>query len=166
MESLLRDLRTLLGQQVENLRTLEEVIQRQRACLVKRDMDGVIDSISEQDRCLERVCKMEEVRARLMAEISDVLGLGPGGITLRELTENLDPGVAQELRSTGEAIRETLEKIGLVNRDNRRLIEHSLEFVQEMLATLSGGGSAVRTYEASGSLRRRPQEHVLVDRMT
>jgi flagellar biosynthesis/type III secretory pathway chaperone len=165
VESLLRDLGTLLRQQVENLRALEALIRNQQAALVKRDIPAMVDSISGQEGCLKRIQVMEADRARLMRQISDILGLGPGGITLKELTDNLDPQIGAELRDTGKAIRETLENIGKVNGDNRRLIEHSLDFVQEMLEALTGTPATKRTYEASGSLRSRSQEHKLVDHL-
>lgn len=166
MESLLSDLRVLLGEQMENLRSLESAIRQQQVSLTSRDVSGIIESISEQEECLERIQRIERERDRLVTHISSVLGLGSRGVTLRELTEKLDPDVGAQLRSTGEAVRETLMNIGRVNRDNRRLIEHSLEFVQETLSTLSGKGPEKRTYESSGSLRPRSQRQMLLDRTT
>jgi flagellar biosynthesis/type III secretory pathway chaperone len=166
LESLLRDLRTLLFRQVENLRTLETVIREQQSALVRRDISAILESIQRQESCLEQVHGLEEDRARLMEEISTTLGLAPGSITLRRLTENLDPAVGDELRSTGETARETLENVGRVNRDNQMLIRHSLEFVHEMLGALARDGSDKQTYEPSGNLRERAQGQVLVDRTT
>ncbi|MCK4546807.1 MAG: flagellar protein FlgN [Candidatus Eisenbacteria sp.] len=166
MESLLRDLGVLLAQQVENLKALETLMQNQQKALVRRDVPGILESISGQEACLARIREMEADRAGLMEKISGVLGLGLGGITLKELTENLEPEVGTELRATGRAIRETLENIGRVNSENRRLIEHSLEFVQEMLGALTGAAPTGRTYEASGNLKARSQDHSLVDQVT
>ena len=162
----MRDLRALLNEQIGNLSTLEGIIRNQKECLEKRDVQGVIASIAEQGQCLERVHRMDKERKRLMTGIQRMLGLGSGEITLRELTDNLDPGVGAELRSTGEAIRATLENIGRVNRDNRRLIEHSLKVVQEMIGAISGAAPASHTYGESGTMHPHRQEHMLVDRNT
>ncbi len=166
METLLRDLRALLTRQVENLKTLETMMRRQQKALVSRDVAAIHESMARQEECLRCVREMEEERTRLLADISDVLGLGSGGITLRRLTENLDPEVGEELRSTGETIRETLDNIGRVNRDNQMLIKHSLEFVHEMLGTLVQNGSEQRVYESSGNLRAGSPARVLIDRTT
>ena len=166
MESLLNDLRSLLDRQVENLKILEEVLGRQRDCLVKRDVQGIVDSISEQEQYLERIQRIETDPARLVTEIAGVLGIENSAITFNELSENLDPDVGAELRGTGDAIRETLDKIGRVNRENKKLIERSLDFVHDMLGTISGKGGVARTYEASGNMKARVQERTLVDRTT
>jgi flagellar biosynthesis/type III secretory pathway chaperone len=166
VETLLRDFQVLLALEVENLRQLETLMRNQQASLVRRDVAGILESVSGQEECLGRIQSMEEERARLMARISAVLGLGEGGITLRELTENLDPGVGEELRATGKAVRETLENIGRVNAENRRLIQHSLEFVQEMLAALTGGSPGARTYGSSGTLSTEERVRSLVNQWT
>jgi flagellar biosynthesis/type III secretory pathway chaperone len=166
VEFLLRDLRDLLGQQVDHLKTLEQVLERQKEALVQRDIPAIVDSIEAQEECLKSVQRMEEVRAELMSRISSAMGFGPGGVTLRELTESLDPDVGRELRSTGQTMRDTLENIGRVNRENRNLVEHSLEFVREMLTSISCTGPDRETYESSGTLKPRRQEHLLVDRTT
>lgn len=166
MEALLADLRILLARQLENLRTLEGVMRRQREALVKRDLSIIRETVSEQEECLARVQAMEADRAGLLVRISNMLGLGPEGITLRELTENLDPVVGAELRSTGETIREALGNIGRVNQSNYNLIEHSLELVHEMLGAIATGETGKRTYGATGGLRPRSQEYTLVDRTT
>lgn len=166
MESLLGDLGELLAAQVENLKSLEALLRNQHSALAKRDVEAILESVSGQERCLEKIQAMEADRSRLVREISDVLGLGPRGVTLKELTQHLDPEVGTELRSTGRAIRETLERIGTVNLENRRLIEHSLGFVREMLGALTGTGSAKRTYEPSGHLKPDGQRYTLVDQVT
>jgi len=166
VETLLRDFQALLTLEVENLRRLETLMRNQQASLVRRDVGGILESVSGQEECLGRIQSMEEERARLMARISEVLGLGEGGITLRQITEHLDPGVGEELRATGKAVRETLENIGRVNGENRRLIQHSLEFVQEMLAALAGDGLPVRTYGSSGTLSAEKRVRSLVNQWT
>lgn len=166
MESLLNDLRTLLARQVENLKTLEEVLGRQRTCLVQRDVPGIVASIQEQEEHLRRIQRIEESRHRLMRDLAGMLGLSPGRVTLRELSESLDPDVGGELRATAEAARATLDKIGRVNRENRRLIERSLEFIHQTLGALQGRVPPARTYESTGALRPREQSRTLVDRTT
>jgi len=166
VETLLQDLRALLARQVENLKTLESLIRQQQDALVKRDVGAILESVAAEEECLRCVQQMERDRSRLMARISGVLGLGDGGITLRQLTENLDPTVGEELRSTGETIREALENIGRVNRENQMLIQHSLEFVHEMLGVLTQDGSGKQIYECSGTLRTGSPGHALVDRTT
>lgn len=166
METLLNDLRTLLARQVESLKTLEEVLGEQRECLVKRDVPGITRSISKQEEYLKRIQRMEETRVRLVRELARVLGIEPGNATLREISNNLDPDVGEELRATAEAARETLEKVGRVNRENRRLIERSLEFVHETLGAIQGKRPAGRTYTPAGQLNPRDQIRTLVDRTT
>lgn len=166
MEALLNDLRTLLARQVESLKTLEEVLAEQRECLVKRDVPGIVRSIATQEEYLKRIQRMEESRLRLVRELARVLGIEPAGATIREISENLDPDVGKELRATAEAARETLEKVGRVNRENRRLIERSLEFVHEMLGALQGRRPSGRTYTPAGGLKPRDQIRTLVDRTT
>jgi len=156
VEQLLQDLGSLLTRQVENLKTLEAMIRRQQNALVRRDIGAIREAVAAQEECLLCVQQMEQDRAQLISEISGVLGLGAGGVTLRRITENLDPTVGDELRSTGETIRETLDNIGRVNRENQMLIRHSLEFVHEMLSTLTRDDSGKEIYESSGSLRTSP----------
>ncbi|MFH1278948.1 MAG: flagellar protein FlgN [Candidatus Eisenbacteria bacterium] len=166
MEALLNDLRTLLARQVESLKTLEEVLGEQRDCLVKRDVPGIVRSISTQEEYLKRIQRMEESRLRLVRGLAGHLGIAPADATIRKISDSLDPDVGRELRATAEAARETLEKVGRVNRENRRLIERSLEFVHDMLGALRGRRPSGRTYTPSGDLKPRDQIRTLVDKTT
>jgi flagellar biosynthesis/type III secretory pathway chaperone len=166
VEELMADLRALLGEQVKNLRSLESIIRAQRNHLAGRDIPGIISSITEQGQCLERVHRVDQERKRLMGEISKVLGLGPGEITVTRLSTKLDGEVGEELRATAEAIRETLENIGRVNRENKRLIQHSLKVVQEMLGAVTGERRTPPTYGDRGLLRPQQQDRMLVDKTT
>ena len=166
MESLLNDLRTLLAEQVENLKTLETVLCDQRDYLARRNIQGILTSIEEQEKCLISVQKIEGDRADLMNRLSGILGLEQGNVSLKDISEKIDPDVGAEIRSMGEAIRGTLKNIGRVNRSNRKLIEHSLDFVQEMLGTIGGTGVQKRTYGETGCLVPREQARKLVDKTT
>lgn len=166
MESLLNDLRTLLAEQVENLKTLETVLCDQRDHLAKRNIQGILASIEEQEKCLARVQEIESNRGGLMKRLSGILGLEQGNVSLKDISEKIDPDVGAEIRSMGEAIRGTLKNIGQVNRNNRKLIEHSLDFVQEMLGAIGGQGTQKRTYGETGSLVPREQARKLVDKTT
>ena len=85
---MLHDLRELLAEQVDNLKQLEEIMHRQRESLVERDIAGIVESVTEQGRCLERVQRMESDRTRLIARLSSVLGFPSARPTLTELTES------------------------------------------------------------------------------
>lgn len=160
------DLRALLGDQMNTLRSLEQIIKDQGEHLAQRDIPGIIASITEQGQCLERVHRIEDERKRMMGKISALLGLDGGATTLRTLSQNLEGEVGDELRATGEAIRETLDNIGRVNKDNKRLIQHSLKLVQEMLGATTGNKSAAPTYGVRGTMRPQRQERLLVDKQT
>ncbi len=160
------DLRTLLGEQMNTLRSLERIIKEQREFLMERDISGIISSITEQGQCLEQVHRIDSERKRMMGEISGMLGLGRQTLTIRALSQNLEGDVATELRATGEAIRGTLDNIGRVNKDNKRLIQHSLKLVQEMLGAATGSHSDIPTYGGQGTMRPHRQERMLVDRET
>ena len=166
MKTLLHDLGTLLARQVDQLRTLESLMRSQQQALARKDVEAILESISGQEACLAGIQALEDERVRLMRRISSVLGMGEGAITLRELTDRLEPEVGSELRETGRAIRDTLQNIGRVNQDNRRLIQHSLDFVQEMLAAWTGSVPTKRVYEPSGALSPRPQGRTLIDQVT
>ncbi len=163
----MNDLRRLLGEQVESLRTLERTIHEQKEYLTRRDVQGIIDTITEQGQCLERVHRMDGERKRLMGEISRRLGRdGEEDLTITLLADDVDPGTARELRATAEAMRETLGNIGRVNRENRILIEQSLRLVREMLGAATGTATDIPTYGSAGTLTPQRQERMLVDRNT
>ena len=166
MEALLSDLRTLLKRQVENLRDLEVVLREQRDVLARRDVPGILESIRRQEECLNRVQAIERSRSDLMGRISGRMGVDPGGMTLKKLAESVDPETGAELRSMGEAIRATMEDIGRVNRNNRRLIKNSLAFIREMLGAVTGKGPEKSTYGSSGDLHPGETPYALVDRTT
>jgi len=167
LKEMMNDLRRLLGEQVESLKTLERTIQEQKKYLTERDVEGIISSITEQGQCLERVHRMDREQKRLMETISNRLGRGgTGAMTLSSLADDVDAGTAKELRATGEAMRVTLSNIGRVNRENRRLIEHSLRLVREMLGAATGTAPDIPTYGSGGTLTPHRQDRMLVDRKT
>ncbi len=161
----MHDLGALLNEQVGALQLLEEVIRRQRKFLRGRDVPGIIETVSDQGRCLEKVHRLDRERARIVRSLSADLGL-PGDSTLTTVANRMDGAAGEEIRALGVAMRSTLENIERVNRDNRRVLQQSLKLVQEMMSAAVGSKSTATTYGDSGAIEPQRQSRTLVDRTT
>lgn len=161
-EALVHALAGLVKDQVAELRELEVVLREQQSAVAGRDVEAILGTLAGQSAHLEALRRCDAERTRVACRLALALGFSTGTPTLRQLAAAAGGALGAELEALSQHARETLTLVERVNTDNHRLIRESLDFVESMLAALSGRAPAKSTYQQSGAIRRS-QLDTLVD---
>lgn len=163
IETLLSVLVEANRNQTAELENLDALLEQQRQALIERDAPTILASLAEQSARIEAVQNTEQQRQRAQENLAAALGVRGEALTLAKISEQAGAAARSLLEPSTAELRTAMERVGRSNADNRRLIEHSLDFVGSMLSALSGSTTATPTYEATGSMRPRAQVETLID---
>ncbi len=137
----------ILNEQVMGYKSLLELLQKERLCLIDLNANAVEDLYKEKDVIILKLRLLEDERLRLMKDY------GKGEITLQKLGEVTGNKTFHEIRSKLRSLMQAIEEL---NSFNRLLIERSLSYFR----TNSG------FFNTFGFGDSAPQKGMLISRET
>jgi flagellar biosynthesis/type III secretory pathway chaperone len=129
-------IKSILSEQVEGYRTLLSVLQRERACLVRFDPQGVETLSKEKDTIVLKLRLLEEERIRLVRQFASEQTV-PESAAFQKLSDLAGDDSFQKIRLQ---LISLLQSITELNGFNRVLIERSAAVVKNSLAFLASVG--------------------------
>ncbi len=125
-------IKKILGEQIETYRTLLEVLQRERECLVHFNPEGVETLAKGKDTIMLKLRLLEEERIRLVQAFAREQGITEE-MTLKKLHIATGDADYATLRSQMLSL---IQAISEFNEFNKILIERSVNFVRRNLVFL------------------------------
>jgi flagellar biosynthesis/type III secretory pathway chaperone len=145
-------IKSILSEQVDGYRMLLEILQQERACLLKFSPVGVETLSKEKDTAVMKLRLLEEERVRVVRDYARNNGIAETAV-LRHLSETTRDDEFQRLRLQ---LISLLQSIVELNGFNRILIERSAAVVKNALNFLSSCGcAAASTAQKSGAMISR-----------
>lgn len=135
----------ILNEQVNSYKMLLDLLQRERACLLDFDAEGVEELSKEKDTLVLRLRLLEEERIRLMRNFSD------SDTSLQRLWELTGDNTFQDMRSKLISLLQSIEEL---NEFNRLLIERSLSYIKSTSNFFGSFGLSCNT-KGKGTLLSR-----------
>jgi len=130
----------LVEKEIKAFSRLLSALSRQQALIPAGNLDDLKETITEEERLISLVRSLRKDRLAKTEVLADALSLSSGEVTLSTLVRSVGNQYAErldELRSTLSAL---VAKIDLLSRDNRFLIERSLNLVERNLQILARVG--------------------------
>jgi flagellar biosynthesis/type III secretory pathway chaperone len=143
-------IKDILGEQIKGYRTLLEVLQRERECLVHLNPEGVETLAKEKDTIMLKLRLLEEERVRLVRSFAEETG-STGDMTLQRLHEMTGDAAYSRLRSQ---LISLVQAISELNEFNKILIERSSNFVRRTLGFLDSFNLSVDRKKTGSVLSR------------
>jgi hypothetical protein len=142
-------------EEAATLGELAELLRDERAHLIQNENGALLENLSNQEKTLRRIGKLEEQRLKLV-ESMDGLPCSP---SLTQIASVLRGEPGDRLRGLASELRRQAADIKRLTRRNRRLIESGLGCVQDFL------GLVLRPEPTGyGQGRERSAEPRLVER--
>ena len=108
--------------------------QKVRDCITQDDMEGLMDSLNERERLMQEIDKLDAAKEQLMK----LLGVKAGtGLNTRALAS---------LKGYQDEIRELLEKIEKLDKDNREGAQQKKEAYQKQVQLSRQMKKGIQTY--------------------
>lgn len=128
------DIKNVLSDQVASYRSLLELLQRERECLIALNASGVETLSKEKDTIVLKLRLLEQERIRLMDTFSGEHGRS-SDVTLTMVSEITGDASFRELRVLLVSL---IQAISEMNEFNRILIDRSMGVVKNSLRCISG----------------------------
>lgn len=143
-------IKAILSEQVEGYRVLLDILQRERACLLRINAEEVETLSKEKDTIVLKLKLLEEERIRLVASFVAEQAIDDAA-AFKRLTEITGDDSYQRLRLQ---LISLLQSISELNNFNRVLIERSASIVKNALTFLGSFGLATPASSKGALLSR------------
>jgi flagellar biosynthesis/type III secretory pathway chaperone len=131
MAGMVNQLISILNEQNERHSELLGLSKEKREAIIKNDIKHLQKITNLENLITSQTMKLERKRMALMDDITSVLCVESGTVTLSELADALKgQDEHAELVSTGEKIRKTLNELTQENNLNASLIQIELDYIE------------------------------------
>ena len=148
------DLIEILTTEIGLLKKLHITLADEQKALVANDVEQIKCNVEKQISILRDIAELEDRRQTVLRDLSNddaqvekvKLGALVGGMAGEE---------ADRLERIRISLREILEAIGTVNRNNGMLINQSLSYIDATLKIIAGEDASSKVYTANGEVTCR-----------
>lgn len=130
----------LVEREVEAFSRLLNALLRQQDLIPAGNLDELKETITEEERLISLVRSVREDRLAKTAVLADALSLPSGEVSLSRLVRSVGKQYAGRLDELRCTLSDLVERIDLLSKDNRFLIERSLNLVERNLQILARVG--------------------------
>lgn len=168
MDGKLERLAQVLQQLLDLNRELLAVCENKRRALATMDLDGLQETMRQEESLAGRVASLEQVRRELVEELMpDATGARrPARDTLlSHIIERTAEPARTRLAGLRRELINVLSRLKEANTTNQVVSRRSIRHFRDMLGLMSGVGRADERYRRDGSLRREELPSALVDQI-
>ena len=127
-----------LDAQLDSARRLLAQVLRQSGAIRRRDVDGVLATMTDIQGEMASRTRLESERTRLLVNAGALLGVPPETVTLSELTGLMNDSAAEEARTRSAELRGLLAEVEREHAINRALMRQELSFLEHLTRMLGG----------------------------
>ena len=135
-----KQLMEVMDQQYSNLNTLLEIVKKKQQALVDSEIENLESCIRSEEKILFNIQSVEKLRYEVVSKIISEYGLDENDYSISSINLKLQDKISTKncellLRNEKE-IKETAYEIIRINEQNKFLIQHSRQFINETINTL------------------------------
>ena len=127
-----------LDAQLASARRLLAQVLRQSGAIRRRDVDGVLATMTDIQGEMAARGRLESERTALLWRAGSMLGIPAEAITLSELTSLMDEAGAAEACTRSAELRGLLAEVEREHAINRALMRQELAFLEHLTRMLGG----------------------------
>ncbi len=137
---------------IDLLKALYVILTEQQDALVKGDVEKITQKANDQIEIIRKISEIERRRKSLLRSISAESGR-TSDIEFTELLEIAGEAYRARLENISSAMKEVLQALGRVNRQNSMLIRQSLSYIDRTLKMIAGEDGLSKVYTESGAVK-------------
>ena len=141
-DSIAGDVLAHLDAQIGSARRLLAQVLRQSGAIRRRDVDGVLATMTDIQSEMAARGRLESERTELLWRAGTLLGVAPEAVTLSELTGLMSERDGDEARGRSAELRGLLGEVEREHAINRALMRQELSFLEHLTRMLGGTSDA------------------------
>ena len=130
MKHLLNKLIGLLVHATELYQSLLRVVEIEKDAVVGLNLKQLNEVCKAKDNLLLKLRILEEQRQQVMHRVAAELGCSPQGLTLTELSQQVDESYARRLLDCSTDLLALVQTLQDVTQQNKSLMSHSMQLIQ------------------------------------
>ena len=132
MASLMEDFMSVLEAENGEYQRLTELSQKKRQIIIDADISGLEDITGREQEIASTIRNLENKRQEVINDMAIVLSKDPKDLTITNMIAflNKQPEEQEKLRNIQSRLRETLERMALINQQNELLLQQAMEMVE------------------------------------
>ena len=148
--------RDLLGQlrlESHYLREERELLLKERDCLIRQDLDGILEVLKEKETLQLKGRILEESRSAMRERIKGAVGAAEGESLFQRLLGLMESSYKEELTDSRQELEKLVGEVGYLSAGNQYLIRSTLGRIEGAIGLLTGGlGKGFSRYNMEGRL--------------
>ncbi len=149
---LVLELIELLKKEIGLYENLMQILQDEKALLVKRSSEEMYAIVNKKETAISRIKMVDDVTQDCMKRLAKEKGLNPEEVKLSNIITCEVPPYSTMLEACQSKLVSIAHSIKELNEINGRVINMSLENVKKSLNFLKGITNSLETYKPSGKL--------------
>lgn len=144
MDQLLNQIYQCLQKLTGLHRQLIEIVRAEREALVQADLKAIESTTQAKQKIIEDIYQVESQRVKLTTHLAMAWKKPLHDLSISNIIiqiQSVDSKLAEQFRSVFNALTILIQRISEQNRDNRSLLEKSIEHIQKMKMNVLGEGS-------------------------
>ena len=147
MDSRLGELTNILQQEETVFQEYLGLLTQQQENLIANNLAGIKDGIDKINELAQEAINLENGRRKVVARLSETLGMNPEDITISKILERLDGPKFDELESLKNKILDFHGKITSQKKRNELLINQSMNVINQTMHFIHEIGNPKATYD-------------------
>ncbi|MDY6880764.1 MAG: flagellar protein FlgN [Desulfatiglans sp.] len=153
MDLLLDRLLDILAKEKDLYERLLVALKNEKRAVVDSRLDSLNEATKEKENLLLKIRILEEQRSSNLARLAQRLGESPEDLTLTRLSQLLEEPYAAQVADASSEFSTLIQRIHDINKNNKALIQHSLELVRGSLTLLNDLVPSSPVYHKTGRLQ-------------
>jgi len=146
----------LLGQlrlERHHLREERELLLKERDCLIRQDLDGILEVLKEKETLQLKGRILQQSRAAMSERMRGTVRAGQGESPFQELLDTVESSYKKELMASRQELEKLVGEVEYLSAGNQYLIRSTLGRIEGVIGTLMGWGEkGVHSYNGEGRL--------------
>jgi len=148
--------RDLLGQlrlESHYLKEERELLLKERDCLIRQDLDGILEVLKEKETLHLKGRILQQSRAAMSERIRGTVRAGQGESPFQKLLDTVESSYKKELMDSKRELERLAGEVEYLSAGNQYLIRSTLGRIEGAIGTLMGWGEkGLHSYNGEGRL--------------
>ncbi len=164
MEAIVEELIEIIASEIEAFNSLLKTLHEKQRAIVEGEIDKLNASVESETELASQTKSLEAERmdrSRKLARQLDMENLNP---RLSEIIDKVEKRYAQRLQEQRDLLRNLIERIQIMNKNNQFLLNHSLKFIEKSMELLLSP-DATNVYKKDGKMNKAVQRKNVLDQL-
>ncbi len=151
--SKLEQLIGLFNQETELYRSMQDIVDRERAAAVRSDVDALQATARDKEHLISDLQRKEAMRHQIVADLAIEFGISGQDVTLTSISQAANEPYAGRLKRVKTNFLNVIKSLQTANEHNRQLVEHSLALLRGSFNLLNDLVAPGTVYHRTGNIR-------------